>query len=131
MSDILDLDALAPPDKQIKVRGKMLICKPLTIRNLISVVKLEDELKGIEKVDDILPLIKSRLSPFIPQIETDDTLDFTILEIRRIILFAQSISIPEPTGPVKEYVDPKKKVSSPEESLTSSVSTPDTQPKAS
>ena len=131
MSDIFDLDALVPPSKHIKVRGKMLECKPLTIRQTITLIKLEQKMLGIQNVDEIMPLIKEALGPCVPAILEDETVDFTIYELRQIIRFAQKISIPEVAPETQPYTDPKKKVISQEASPTSSGSTPATQPKNS
>jgi len=123
--DILDLDALVPPDKQIKVRGKLLTCKPLTIKQMIEVVRLEDRLKEATTPDDILPIIRKTLSPFIPELETDDTIDFTIVELKQIIKFAQEVSIPDVRDETVKQYDHKKKAVSQEESPTSSTSSQD------
>lgn len=131
MTDLLDLDALAPPDKKIKVRGKILTCKPLTIRQMINVVRLEERLKNTDDAEQIIPIIKEVLSPFMPDVAKDDTIDFTVMELRQIIKFAQEVSVPDVRQEtVKEY-DPKKKVVSPEGSHTSSTSTQATQSKTS
>jgi hypothetical protein len=121
MSDILDLDAIVPPVKEIKLKGKIIKCYPLTIRQLIKLAKLEKELMQVKSEDEIIPLIKNALKPFIPEIKNND-LDFTIDQLKEIIRFAQSASVPEKATEAKEY-QPKKKDNLAEQSPSSPTST--------
>lgn len=131
MSDILDLDALMPPSRQVKINGKLYECKPLTIRQLINVTRLEQELTKIETAEEIMPIIKKAFTPFMPQIAEDENIDFTVSQMKELIKFAQTISTAEPESEAKKYDDPKKKIPSVEESPTSSASTKATPSKKS
>lgn len=113
MSDILDLDALVPPSRYIKLNGKQYECKPLTIRQLVEIAHIEKKLAEITSEDEIIPIIREALKPFIPAIENEEV-DFTIPQFRAIIQFAQTSAIPEKATEAREY-DPKKKVASAEE----------------
>jgi len=121
LTDILDLDALVPPVKEIKIKGKLIKCYPLTIRQLVTLAKLENKLINVKTEDEIIPLIKEALKPFIPEIENDE-IDFTIQQLREIVRFAQSASIPQEATQAKEF-DPKKKDDLAKESQTSSTPT--------
>jgi hypothetical protein len=121
LTDILDLDALVPPVKEIKIKGKLIKCYPLTIRQLVTLAKLENKLINVKTEDEIIPLIKEALKPFIPEIENDE-IDFTIQQLREIVRFAQSASIPQEATQAKEF-DPKKKDDLAKESPTSSTPT--------
>jgi hypothetical protein len=121
--DILDLDALLPPPKKVKIGGKIIEVLPLTIRQLVSVAKLEERLKQVNNEDEIMAVIRETLSPFIPALKEDQTIDFTIAQMKRLVEFAQEVSAPEPDAPSKQYTV-EKKISSPAESPTSSTTIP-------
>ena len=110
-NNILDLDAVAPAPRLIKVRGKTLQCNPLTIRQIVQIANLETKLKNAKTADEILPAILEVLSGFIPAIKDDSTIDFTIEEMWHIIRFAQNFSLPTQATDAKQY-DTKKKVTS-------------------
>lgn len=120
MNDILDLDALLPPDRQVKINKKLYTVKPLTIAQLITVTKLNTRLSQVKSEDEIYPLIKEGLSPFIPEFAQDDNiLNVTVEQLKALLEFVQRVSTPDEADTTKQYSDPKKKVSSPEESHTS------------
>lgn len=116
MPDILDLQALVPEPKKIKLHnGKLIDCFPLTIRQLVKVAKLEKQLTEVQTEDEIIELMVDALGPFIPAIKDDPEVDFTIAELWKIVRFAQDISVQEVSKETKEYApesDPKKKVGS-------------------
>lgn len=111
MSDILDLDALAPQPRTIKFNGKTYKCYPLTIGQLVGIARLEEKLTKIKSLDEIEGLVKEALVPFIPELK-DENLDFTIDQMRAIIEFAQVSQVPQEAEQAKQFT-PKKKVSSP------------------
>lgn len=115
-NDILDLDALVPPSRKIKLNNKLYDVKPLTIKQLIILAKLEQRLTQVQNEDEIMPEIKKALSPVIPDID-DENIDFTPAQMKAIIRFAQQISVEEAQKDeiTKDYSDTKKKQSSQEE----------------
>lgn len=124
--DILDLDALVPSSKHIKINGELHEVKPLTVQQLIKVVKLEDKLLNITNEEEILPLIKEALGPICPAI-MEDKFEFTIPQLKAIMAFAQKTSANLDQEPeTQKYEDPKKKDTLVKDSLTSSDSTMDT-----
>ncbi len=124
MTDILDLDALVPPTKKLTLKGVSYDVYPLTIRQLVELAKMDYKLSEMDSEEKVMPYVINTFKGFIPNLPDDA--DFTVFQMRAIITFAQNVSMPEQTTGAKEYA-PKKKVSSPEESPTSSDSTRDTQ----
>jgi len=129
--EVLDLDALIPPDRKIKIGGREFIVHPLTIQQLLVVTRLETDLTKIKSEDEVMPLIKNAMTPFIPDLEKDDTIQFTAYQLRELIKFAIKISSASVDTEAKKYDNPKKKIASQEESPTSSDSTKDTPSKKS
>lgn len=126
--EILDLDALLPPPRKIRLQGKILEVKPLTIRQLIYIVKLEQRLAEVNNEDELMEEVRKALVPFIPALAEDETIDFTAGQMRELIKFAQKISVEVADDKeTKVYAEPKKKVDSQEGLPTSSDSTPPTQ----
>lgn len=128
MSDnnLLDLDALMPPSRYVKLQGKTLEVKPLTVRQLIVVSQLNEKIIKATHPDDIMPMIKKALGPVIPQILKDDTIDFTIQQFLTLLEFSQKSQGPNANSMAakedRQYSD-KKKLDSPSQSQDSSDST--------
>ena len=130
MSDLLDLDALAPLPRTIKFQGKTYKCLPLTISQLVNIARLEDRLEKIKSLDEIETIVRDTLTPFLPDLEKEEKIPFSIEQMRAIIKFAQESQVPAEAPNAKTYA-PKKKESSPKESPDSVDSTQDTKPKTS
>lgn len=111
-TDLLDLDVLIPSTCRIKIGGKELEAFPLTIKQLVRITNLETEIAKSTNPMDLYDVIVDVLSPMIPALKTDTTLDFNIGQLFAIIQFAQKISIPSFAAPATKEVTPKKKVSS-------------------
>ena len=122
MVDTLDLDALVPEPKKIKLNGKFFDVLPLTIKQLINLAKLEQKLINIKNEDEVKPLILETLKPIIPEL---NDVDFTYLQLMALLKFAQASSLPKENKAAEDY-SPKKKIDSAKESPTSSTSTPPT-----
>lgn len=125
MIDTLDLDALSPINKAIKLNGVSYECNPITIQQLINLGRLEENLSKINSLDEIMPMVLEAISPFIPSFKTEK-IDITIQQLRAIIVFAQKSSVPDLASEAKQYA-PKKKDDSVKESQDSVVSTPPTE----
>lgn len=124
MSDILDLDALVPPTKQLKIQGRVFNCNPLTVGQLIKIVKLQDNLAKVTTEDEVRKIIDEVMNMFIQGYDKAD-IDLRVDQIKEIIDFAMKQSVPEEAREAKDFT-PEKKVSSVKESPTSSTSTPAT-----
>jgi hypothetical protein len=122
MSETLDLDALLPPTKQLKIQGRVFDCKPLTVGQLIKVAQLEQDLMKVTNESEILPLIENALTPFIPEYKKAG-LDLRIDQIREIVKFALKQTMPSEAKEAKNY-SAEKKIDSAKVSPTSSTSTP-------
>lgn len=125
--DVLDLDALVPQSKQIKIGGNFYEIKPLTLQQLIQVARLEERMMSIKTVDEVIPLIKEVLGPIVPAV-LEDKFELNVLQIKAIVQYAQKISVDLGDAPTeaRQYNQPKKKDNLAEESPSSSDSTQDT-----
>lgn len=111
-TDILDLDVLIPSTCIIKIQGKELEAHPLSIKQLIRITNLRDELSKKRDPYKMYDTIIDVLSPMIPALKTDKTIDLNIGQLYAIINFAQKISMPAGIMPVTQEAVPKKKVDS-------------------
>jgi hypothetical protein len=131
MSDVdLDLDVIAPQPKTIRLGGKILTCYPLTVNQLLDVIKLQGIFANMNDTEDAQKLIRNAFEPLIPELKKDPSLKLYFNQMKSLIEFAQKISIPdanEENKEVRELSDPKKKVDSPEALPTSSGSIQGTQ----
>lgn len=121
----LDLDAIAPQPRKIKLGGRILTCYPLNVYQLINVIRLQDKFVTSITAGEMEKAIRDAFEPLIPELKTDKTITFHMNQMRRLIQFAQEISVPEPDEDKTKYEDPKKKVALAKESPDSSGSTPD------
>ena len=111
----LDLDALNPSSVTVTINGKSIECKPLTIKNYIQVIRLQEMFADIQSFDEIMPTLIKTMSPFVPAMLEED-FDLTLVQARELILFAIKISIPQVEDKGEDvYTDPKKKPVSAEE----------------
>jgi hypothetical protein len=114
-SEILDLDALSPIPKYISLNGKKYECKPLTLQQLIDLIRFEEALKKVSSMDELEKISKDALAAFIPAVK-EEGLFFSLEQLFAIIEFAQKTSTPSETEEgakvAKEYA-PKKKENSP------------------
>jgi hypothetical protein len=94
MTDVLDLDALIPPVKKIKINGKIIDCFPLTLKQLLNIAKLRKELQNIDDPDKIEQMIMNGLSPFCPAAK-EKGFDLTLAQFNAIVDFAMQSSIPQ------------------------------------
>jgi hypothetical protein len=115
--DILDLNSLSPIPKIISLNGKKYECLPLTLQQLIDLVRFEQALREIRSMDELEKISTEALAAFIPAIK-EEGLIFTLEQLFSIIEFAQKTATPRETEEgakvAKEY-SPKKKESSPKE----------------
>lgn len=122
MSDnnLLDLDAVVPPSRYIKLQGKTLEVLPVTLNQLIELSRFEDRLNHISDTSQIKDVVKQLLGPIIPAILTDDELDFNSYQLRELIKFAEGAKQGTSSLSEEEY---KKKVEG--QSLSSQNKSPD------
>lgn len=111
-TDLLDLDVLIPSTCIIKIQGKELEAHPLSIKQLIRITNLREELSKKKDPYKMYDTIIDVLAPMIPALKTDKTIDLNIAQLYAIINFAQKISMPEGLMQATKEVTPKKKVDS-------------------
>lgn len=127
MSDMLDLDILAPEPKKIKIKGRIIDCYPPTIRQLLNIQKVVDSIQSqTTSADEALDKLEDALAAIIPALKTDTDIDLTIPQFYALINFLQTDAIPETASQAQAY-PVQKKTASPEPSPTSSTTTPDTE----
>jgi hypothetical protein len=107
MNNYLDLDALVPQSKTVKIGGQVLTVKPPTLRVLVSIAKLEDEIRNATTAEQILAKVKEVLAPIIPELADLENFDVTIGQLKALVEFARDSSI-EVNKTVRTY-SPKKK----------------------
>jgi hypothetical protein len=103
MSNVhLDLDALAPQVKKVKIGGKILDCYPPKVLQLVEIAQVWDKIQtGEVQSSEALPAIKKVLEPIIPAIKKDKTIDFTYPQLVALIKFAQSAAVETAPSDVK------------------------------
>jgi len=112
-TDILDLDVLIPSPCKIRINGKEIDAHPLTLKQLIRITNIQTEISQTKNTKEMYDTIIDSLSPMIPALKTDPTLDFSLDQLYAIIEFAQKISLPKNIATETKEITPKKKVSSP------------------
>lgn len=116
MSDaLLDLDALAPQPKQVKVSGKIIECKPPTIRQLLNIQKTVDKIQqSSTTAEEAITLLEDAFASIMPAIKEDPDIDLTLEQFYALIQFLQSQSIPDSATKAQSY-PVQKKTDSPEQ----------------
>lgn len=109
MSELLDLDALLPEPKKIKINGKIIECHPPTIRQLLAIQKAADASTGAN-VDpqEAVERLEEALSAIVPAIKEDKSIDFTLNQFYSLIKFLQEDAIPDAAKEAKSYPVQKK-----------------------
>lgn len=126
MSDILDLDALSPEVKKIKISGKIIDCYPPKLIQLIDMQKILMQIEaGNMKPEEAITRIKRVLTPIVPAMKKDKSIDFNMLQLSALLKFVTQSAIS--SSAVKEAgTAVEKKINSAEQSPTSSELTPAT-----
>lgn len=112
MSDVLDLDALLPEPKKIKINGKLIDCYPPKVKHLISMQRVFARIQNAQDTDEAEKLIEDVLAPIIPAIREDDTIDFTLDQLKALLQFAQNAALRQDVEPT-QAVPSQKKTDSP------------------
>lgn len=114
---ILDLDNIAPVAKVITINGKQYKCNPLTIRQMVGLVKIDEQLRANQDIAKTAEIVDEMLRLVVPDL-VSDKVDLTAEQIRAIIDFAQASSVPQNdevgSQAAKEYPI-KKKENSPKQ----------------
>lgn len=109
MSDILDLDALAPQAKKIKINGKVIDCNPPTIKQLLNLQRTVNEIQQSNvSADEAMSRLEDALSRIIPSLATDKDIDFTLGQFYALIEFLQKDAIPQSATKAQAYPVQKK-----------------------
>ena len=115
-TNVLDLDILVPEPKKVKFNGRVVTCNPPTLRHLISIARLEDEILHIKTPDEAMTKIVTVLKPIVPEM-ADEKFDITMGQLRVLLQYIKDIAkeVNESTKKtVKEVpTTTKKKVDSP------------------
>lgn len=99
----LDLDALAPQVKKIKINGKIVDCYPPKVLQLVEIAQTWDKIqRGEVDVMEAVPAIKKVLMPMIPAIKDDPSIDLSYPQLVALIKFAQEVAIQEAPKEVQE-----------------------------
>lgn len=96
MTDILDLDALSPQKKQVKISGKIIDVYPPKVMQLIEIQRLFEIFK--ENKNDAttyIEALRKALSPIVPAIQDDPTIDFSLEQLIALLAFVQSAAVPK------------------------------------
>ena len=115
--NILDLDAIAPIPKLIKINGKQYPCNPLTVKQVVQLVRLNASITGNTDINKVNDVIVEMIRPLVPDLVADGV-DLTADQVKSIIQFAQDASTPsgESEGAIAAKEFPiKKKEDSPKE----------------
>lgn len=98
----LDLDALAPEVKKVKINGKIVDCYPPKVMQLVTIAQVWDKIqRGEVDAMQAVPAIKAVLEPIIPAIKDDPSIDFTYPQMVALIKFAQEVAVQEAPGDVQ------------------------------
>jgi adenylosuccinate synthase len=98
MSDILDLDAILPEPRQVKLNGKTYTILPAKLKDFIAIQKLflsfqdvGDPTKQVSAIEEITKVLK----PIIPNVEE---MDVTFEQLLAILQFSYNTAAPKNTG---------------------------------
>lgn len=98
----LDLDALAPPVRKIKIGGKIVDCYPPKVVQLIRLAKVLDKIQNNE-IDamEAAGAIKEVLEPVVPAMKDDKSIDFTLPQMVALLKFTQNAAVQEAPSDIK------------------------------
>jgi hypothetical protein len=93
----------------------VLLCNIPTLRQLISIARLEADMNNLsgDDISSVMGKIKETLSPILPEIKDDKDFDLSIGQFRSLMEYIQGISSENKT--VSNEFSPKKKVASPKQ----------------
>lgn len=112
-SNMLDLDALIPEPKKIKIKGKIIDCNPPTIKQLLNIQKVVDTIQNNNlQGEEAINKFEDALSAIIPALKTDPEIDLTINQFYALIQFLQTDAIPQSAVKAQDY-PVQKKIDSP------------------
>jgi hypothetical protein len=94
----LDLDALAPESKKVKLGGKIIDVHPPKFKNLVSLMKtvaiLQKAGNDQEASLNAIQTLKTSLLPMIPALGDED-MDLTIEQMNTLLQFVMAIATPD------------------------------------
>lgn len=113
----LDLDALEPESRYVKVSGKVIEVRPPKMGVLTALLKLTKRFDSLDQSnqDDVaaaLDEIKTALLPIVPEIK-DPTIDFSLNQLMGLFAFITEMAKPPESKILEENnitptTDPKK-----------------------
>jgi hypothetical protein len=112
MAEILDLDALSPKPKKVKLSGKIIDVYPPTVKQLLHITAVGKEISDTSDPEKAMQSVIDALSPIIPAFKDDPDIDFTVAQLTALVDFIQEMSSPSDLKAVKSHPS-EKKISSP------------------
>lgn len=99
MSEVdLDLDALAPDTKKVKLNGRVIEVAPPKFKTLLEILKLADKFGKGQELDQnetvkALESLRNALVPIVPALSEDD-FDLSLVQMMTLIEFVVSMTSP-------------------------------------
>lgn len=94
----LDLDALAPEVKKVKLGGNIIDVYPPRFKNLVALMKLVNQIREVgndeSKTLELIEALRSSLIPMIPALK-DENVDLTIEQLQVLLEFVMQVSTPK------------------------------------
>lgn len=126
MDEVLDLDALLPQARKVKIHGKLIDAFPPTLRQAIQLQRIGTQVIGGNlSEEEAVKVLMDTLVPLVPALAEDKTIDFTFEQLVVLVEFLQKQSIPKTVA--KTPYSAEKKTDSLEPLPSSSTTTPDTE----
>lgn len=106
MNDILDLDALAPEPKRVKINGEVVECYPPKMFQLIRLQKLFLKLQQNGEDADLLEQFRDALYELVPSLKESNA-DLSFQQLTTLLSFLQESAVAD--TPRAEIVETHEK----------------------
>ena len=93
----LDLDAIQPEPKKVKLCGKAIDVHPPKFKSIVKLLTLTAELRDLkndEKGVRLFEEFKEALLPIVPALKDDD-MDISLVQLNRLLEFVFALASPE------------------------------------
>lgn len=111
MSEILNLDALNPQPKKVKLNGKIIECYPPKVLELIELQQIFASMKGISEIDELDNVAKkfrAKLSKTIPDLEKEN-IDLSLDQMITLYQYLQNVPTQQVSDNLLQEDNPSKK----------------------
>lgn len=110
MADVFNLDFLAPEPKKIQIQGKVFLCKPPTIAQLIKMQKVWEALAKEPTSENQQKLLDDVLYELLPDLKDNPEIGLTYQQLDSLVAYLQNAAIEKKDiQPTTESVTPEKK----------------------